>query len=223
MLQACAATQDLGWVLSMDTQLLLLCSRLPHLLSRLSRAGQIPGTKLHTETRWIQMIIITWKILFTSPSWSLSGDPTSGKKNHWCSWWASSMLWPDWTWLWLFLVRVSEPSSSGDFMKVSFLTCSAHQLSQKVGKAGLIFSFLRWGTEARKAACLPVSYPAGRGQKQDWAQASLSGTSLLHIVISCLNWTFSIQATEEKQNSLSGCHLWSFISWTNITRAGEYF
>lgn len=102
-------------------------------------------------------------LLFISPRWNFSGDPKF-KKNHWCSWWASS-LWPAWAWSWPHLALACELSSFWDFIEVSFVTCSAHQQSQKVGRQVWFSHFSDEEPKLGKAACVPVSYPAGRGQK----------------------------------------------------------
>lgn len=81
-----------------------------------------------------------------------------------------SLTWADlWFKFWLFSYQLCELGSSWNFLKISFLVCNIHELSQKGVRAGLIFTFLRWGMEAWQD-CLfsrqpPCQWRPGPGPK----------------------------------------------------------
>lgn len=94
---------------------------------------------------------------------------------------------------WLFSYQLCELGNSWKFLRVSFLICNIHELSLKGVRAGLIFSFLRWGIEAWQGYTLarqpPCRWRPAPGPNPVHSQCYL--TPLL--LISCSNWNISNQ------------------------------
>lgn len=94
-----------------------------------------------------------------------------------------------------FLTSFVNLAVLGTFWELNVLVCNIYQLSQKVVKAGLVFSSLRWGT-ATWQSYMPARQPLCQWRPDpDQTHSFLTAILPYCSIISWSNWKFSSQTT----------------------------
>lgn len=103
------------------------------------------------------------------------------------------------SWILPFLVLVLWAQRLQGLLKVCFSQCGVHQQSQKVAKAGLIFSFLRRGAKAWQGSQLPSRQRLEAGPS--WGLSQCDFTASLCNFLFKLNIFFPSESLKKNKSS----------------------